>query len=285
MDERLRALSQQFSANSENRLRQVAKQHDLKPSKAELQKALGPRALANELFAPPPRSLGKSAAERPGSRLQADLIDFSKNGTDATHNYGLLVSDVYSRMAYAKPLETKSSEEVTQALNEIVSDIPGTRGRGVTMTTDAGGEFSQVDSVKGLIHRVKGEGDRQAIAVVDRTMQTIKKDLAGEVAIKGGTWSDHLAHVTKAFDERYQPAVHGPPAKLVNDPNTPQNFLTLQDNAAKFAHNDRLTKKRKSDLERLGGFRDPISNGERSFKASYGPVHQLGSIAPGALKV
>ena len=286
MDERLRELSEEFSANSESRLRQVARQHSLKPSRAELKAALAPRAHANELFAPPPRSLGKSAAERPGSRLQADLIDFSKNGTDPTHKYGLLVSDVYSRMAYTKPLETKGSEEVTEALNEIVGDIPGTAGRKVMLTPDAGGEFSQVDSVKGLIHRVKGEGDRNAIAVVDRTMQTIKKDLAGEVAIKGGTWSDHLAHVTKAFDNRYQPAVHGPPAKLVDNPvNSVQNFLVLQDNAEKFAHNDRLTRRRKADLERLGGFRDPISNGQRSFKASYGPVHEVDSVLPGNLKV
>ena len=142
MDERLRSLSEQFSANSENRLRLVAKQHGLKASKAELQQALGPRAHANELFAPPPRSLGKSAAERPGARLQADLIDFSKN-TDSTHKYGLLVSDVYSRMAYTKPLETKSSQEVTEALNEVVADIPGTAGgRMATLTTDAGGEFA-----------------------------------------------------------------------------------------------------------------------------------------------
>jgi hypothetical protein len=142
-----------------------------------------------------------------------------------------------------------------------------------TLTTDAGGEFAGADSVKGIVHRVKGEGDRNAIAVVDRTMQTLKKDLAGEVAIKGGTWSDHLAHATKAFDTRYQPSVHGPPTKLADNPLSVQNFLTLQDNAEKFAHHDSLTRRRKGDLERLGGFRDPISNGQRSFKASYGSVH------------
>ena len=129
MDAHLRRLSEEFVANSENRLLQVAKQHGLKPSKAELKAALAPRAHANELFAPPPRSVGKSAAEGPGSRLQADLIDFSKNGTDPVHHYGLLVSDVYSRMTYTKPLETKSSEEVTHALNEIMGEVP-THGGG-----------------------------------------------------------------------------------------------------------------------------------------------------------
>jgi hypothetical protein len=64
-----------------------------------------------------------------------------------------------------------------------------------------------------------------------------------------------------------------------------QNFLTLQDNAQKFAHNDSLTKKRTADLGRLGGFRDPISNGQRSFKASYGSVHEVDRVLPGALKV
>ena len=167
MDERLRELSEEFSANSESRLRQVARQHSLKPSKAELKAALAPRAHANELFAPPPRSLGKSAAERPGARLQADLIDFSKNGTDPTHKYGLLVSDVYSRMAYTKPLDSKSSQEVTEASNEIVGDIPGAAGgRTATLTTDAGGEFAGADSVKGIVHRVKGEGDRNAIILL-----------------------------------------------------------------------------------------------------------------------
>jgi hypothetical protein len=86
MDAHLRRLSEEFVANSENRLLQVAKQHGLKPSRQELKAALAPRAHANELFAPPPRSVGKSAAEAPGARLQADLIDFSKNGTDSTHH-------------------------------------------------------------------------------------------------------------------------------------------------------------------------------------------------------
>jgi hypothetical protein len=119
--------------------------------------------------------------------LQADLIDFSKNGTDSTHHYGLLVSDVYSRMAYTKPLESKGSEEVTHAMNEIMSEVPNRGGRKALMTTDSGGEFAGVDSVKGLAHQTKAVGDRNAIAVVDRTMQTLKKDLAGQVALKGGS--------------------------------------------------------------------------------------------------
>ena len=39
------------------------------------------------------------------------------------------------------------------------------------------------------MHRTE---DRNAIAVVDRGIQTLKKDLATRVARKGGQWSDHF---------------------------------------------------------------------------------------------
>ena len=35
--------------------------------------------MARQVLAPKPRSLGKSAAEGPNDRLQADLVDFSQN--------------------------------------------------------------------------------------------------------------------------------------------------------------------------------------------------------------
>jgi hypothetical protein len=59
----------------------------------------------------------------------------------------------------------------------------------------------------------------------------------------------------------------------------------MQDNASHFAENNRLTKTRTAAVEKLGGYRDPISNGARSFKAAYGQVHELDRVLPGGLKV
>ena len=42
------------------------------------------------------------------------------------------------------------------------------------------------------MHRTKRPEDRNAIAVVDRGIQTLKKDLATRVVRKGGQWSDHF---------------------------------------------------------------------------------------------
>jgi hypothetical protein len=54
--------------------------------------------IGRQLFAPKPRSLGKSAAEGPNPRLQADLIDFSQNTKSKDGNkYALQISDIYTR--------------------------------------------------------------------------------------------------------------------------------------------------------------------------------------------
>ena len=54
--------------------------------------------VGRQVQAPRPRALGKSAAEGPNDRLQADLIDFSQNTRGKTR-YGLVVMDVFTREA------------------------------------------------------------------------------------------------------------------------------------------------------------------------------------------
>ena len=101
--------------------------------------------------APRPRALGKSAAKGPNDRLQADLIDFSQNTRGKT-KYGLVVMDVFTREAAV----------VGRATGH---DRPGQRVRHHReLPTEA-------------VHRTKRPEDRNATAVVDRGIQTLKKDL------------------------------------------------------------------------------------------------------------
>ena len=58
--------------------------------------------VGRQVQAPRPRALGKSAAEGPNDRLQADLIDFSQNTRGKT-KYGLVVMDVFTREAARTP--------------------------------------------------------------------------------------------------------------------------------------------------------------------------------------
>ena len=59
------------------------------------------------------------------------------------------------------------------------------------------------------MHRTKRPEDRNAIAVVDRGIQTLKKDLATRVARKGGQWSDHFERAAGAYNARPQRRARG----------------------------------------------------------------------------
>ena len=144
--------------------------------------------MARQILAPKPRSLGKSAAEGPNDRLQADLVDFSQN-TRGRNKYGLVVQDVFTQKIATKALPDKRAETVTRAAAEIIPSLVQGEGNYV-VTTDLGNEFRGLEEALpgGAVHRQKDPTDRNATAVVDRAIQTLKKDLAGMVA-RRGTWT------------------------------------------------------------------------------------------------
>ena len=176
------------------KLYRLARQRDLDVTQAMAFEALK-ADVGRQVQAPRPRALGKSAAEGPNDRLQADLIDFSQN----------------------------------------------TRGK--TKSENA-------------VHRTKRPEDRNAIAVVDRGIQTLKKDLATRVARKGGQWSDHTT-AAGAYNARPHKTVHGAPEDVEKQPAT--EFRVLQDNADKFQHNKDLTERRVKAVEDADAFRVPTN--------------------------
>ena len=89
--------------------------------------------VARQVLAPKPRSLGKSAAEGPNDRLQADLVDFSQN-TRGRNKYGLVVQDVFTREIATKALPDKRAETVTRAAAEIIPDLVQEEGNYVVTT-------------------------------------------------------------------------------------------------------------------------------------------------------
>ena len=74
--ENLKQLADEYSIRSAAKLRKQALLEGVKVTLREAEEALK-TDLAKQVFAPKPRSLGKSAVEGPNDRLQFDLIDFS----------------------------------------------------------------------------------------------------------------------------------------------------------------------------------------------------------------
>jgi hypothetical protein len=280
----LRELSRQFEARSPAKLLAVARRHHIPATPNDIKEALAPE-IGKQLFAPKPRSQGQSAAEGPGERLQADLIDLSSNAKAKAgeHKYALMVTDVFSRKTFTEALRYKDSGNVNNAMRNILAKVPGD-GRNAILTTDQGNEFKKINAhVLGVnaVHREKEISDKNATSVVDRSMQTIKKDLAARIARTGHAWKNELPSVTEAYNERPSSAVHGAPNTATEG--GPQQFMIEQDNASKFMHNRNLTLRRQDAIKEAGAFRAPIQGESRSFRPAYSDtVQTLGKISLGA---
>ena len=119
--------------------------------------------------------VGRRGAQRPAAgrphRLQPEHA-----GEDE-------VMDVFTREAAVEPLQNKNAETVGRATKRAAKELTGDDGNFV-VTTDLGNEFATLDRElpENAVHRTKRPEDRNAIAVVDRGIQTLKKDLATRVA-------------------------------------------------------------------------------------------------------
>ena len=111
--EALRDLADDFNVRDPRKLYRLARQRDLDVTQAMAFEALK-ADVGRQVPAPRPRALGKSAAEGPNDRLQADLIDFSQNTRGKT-KYGLVVMDVFAREAAVEALQNKNAETVGRA--------------------------------------------------------------------------------------------------------------------------------------------------------------------------
>ena len=268
----LQQLARDFNVRDSRKLFQIARREF--PDRRDLTSARAAAALrsdvARQILAPKPRSLGKSAAEGPNDRLQADLVDFSQN-TRGRNKYGLVVQDVFTREIATKALFDKRAETVTRAAAEIIPDLVQEE-RDYVVTTDLGNEFRGLEAALpgGAVHRQKNPTDRNATAVVDRAIQTLKKDLAGKVARDGGGWGDHVDEAAEAYNARPHQAVTVAPEDVETMPAA--TFRVYQDNARKFKHNDELTRSRQRRLEEAGELRGRSKNGQRSFQPQYGAV-------------
>ena len=143
---------------------------------------------------------------------------------------------------------------------------------GRRVTTDLGNEFATLDRElpAEAVHRTKRPEDRNAIAVVDWGIQTLKKDLATRVARKGGQWSDRFEWAAGAYNARPHETAHGAPEDVEKQPAT--EFRVLH----KFQHNKDLTDRRVKAVQDAGAFQAP-TNAARSFNPQYGDV-QLGAV-------
>ena len=97
----LKDLAKELRIRSTSKLLQAARGRVL-GANSRLAKLALEDNVGKQVFAPAYRSTGRSAAEGPNERIQADLIDFSQN-TRTKERFALQLVDVYTRETRAQP--------------------------------------------------------------------------------------------------------------------------------------------------------------------------------------
>lgn len=152
------------------------------------------------------------------AQWQADLIDMSKH---AKHNKGntflLTVIDVFSKKAYAKPLQRKNSESVTNAFRSILSDSGGKKP--YTIQVDKGKEFLNATFKKWCsdngIKLVTSEDDIMKAQIVERFNRTLKNKMYRYFAYKNNVvWYDILEDLVTSYNNSYHRAIKRTPNEV-----------------------------------------------------------------------
>ena len=232
----------------------------------KLAKAALDGVTSRQTIAPGPRSQGKSAAEDVGRIFQSDLIDFSSNArsSDGRKKYALVIQDVFSRKLDIEPLDDKRPSTINAAFKDILATPP--EGQSIKVSTDKGKEFSNLDELPGVVHVAKEPSNKNAIAVIDKNIQTIKKDISANIADEGGRWDEKVDGVTNAFNSR--PHSHTIVAPNEVATNEVAQFKLYQKNAANFVVNRSQTIAKQSQLREAGAFRVSEPNA-RSFNPQW----------------
>jgi hypothetical protein len=189
-------------------------------------------------------------------------------------------ADVFTRKVAIEPVKTKSAAIVRGAMRNILKELDADEDdeerRPALIRTDKGNEFASLNGERD-IHQARDVRDTNGLAVVDRAIKTLKRDLASEVGkAKGTKWSDVAEKVVQDHNEKPNPAVFGAPENVTKNPI--QQFKVLQKNAENYSDNNKQTERQKAAIRKAEYFREPIDNQGRSFKPSYGPAQPVENV-------
>lgn len=130
--------------------------------------------------------------------LQADLIEMP---SDRSMKYCLTVIDTFSKMAYVRPLKTKTGLEVTQALKSVLNSID----RPVkNLQVDMGKEFYNGEMTRLLekykVHRYSTFSAKKA-AIVERFNRTLKRKIYQQFSLRGNyKWVDIIQQLVDEYN-------------------------------------------------------------------------------------
>jgi hypothetical protein len=275
-DAQLQELAQKLGVPGGQKLYAAARKRGLAVTKDQVKQFIR-RQGQKQIFRPLPVAAGKTASESEQMRAQMDLIDL-KFSASRGYKIILAVVNVWNRMGFAIPIEDKSAASVAAGLRKLLSD-PKLNPK--IVSSDSGnewkGEVQALLQERGIVHRTEDPADVNALAVLDRFIQTFKKRLAESLANEKGEWADRVPEIVEQYNASpHETLFDEAPADLAES--KVASFLNLQENARKLQHNQKLFESRKRAVESAGAFRRPLpglTKFKRGFQATYDKLETI----------
>jgi hypothetical protein len=275
-DAQLQELAQRLGVPGGQKLYTAARKRGLAVTKKQVQEFVRKQG-QKQIFRPLQAAAGKTASESEQMRAQMDLIDLSSSPSRG-FSFVLVALNVWNRMGFAIPIEDKRPESVATGLS-ILLDDPKLNPN--IISTDSGnewkGEVQALLEARQIVHRTKEPSDVNALAAVDRFIQTLKKRLAESLASKKGQWEDRVAEIVRQYNESpHETLFDEAPVDLAES--MVASFMNLQENARKLQHNQKLFESRKRAVESAGAFRRPLpglTKFKRGFQATYDKLEKV----------
>lgn len=139
--------------------------------------------------------------------LQADLIEMQPyKRENRGHRYILLVIDIFSKNAYAKPLMDKTGAEVTRAMDHIIRQVKQQfpHHHIKNLQTDDGKEFFN-GTMRRLLEKYNinhySTYSYMKASIVERLIRTIKRRLYMQFSLQGNfKWLEILPQVIDLYN-------------------------------------------------------------------------------------
>lgn len=199
------------------------------------------------------RSLMRGIADT----LQADLIEMPP---DHGMKYCLTVIDIFSKVAYIRPLKTKTGSEVTQAMKSVLDSV----GRSVkNLHVDMGKEFYNGEMTRLLdrykVNRYSTYSSKKA-AIVERFNRTIKKKIYQQFSLRGNyKWIDIIDSLVNEYNNTRHRTIRMAP-KEVNSENE-QELLNTVYNYERYIPFNETSKFKIGDYVRLSKYKNIFEKG------------------------
>jgi hypothetical protein len=229
---------------------------------------------------------GGETGPRDDKEAQMDLLDVKTLKTRPVGNYKFIIVlvIVFTRKAYLKGIENKTPDVVATGLREILDRA----GELQVISSDQGNEWTgkvaKLLESRGIRRRLKVTADRNAIAVVDRLIGTLKLKLAKALTKQNkNKWDSEIKKVEESYNTSAHSHLMGESPDSIPDV---VKYELFEQSAAAIEKNNELNTKRTDALLKTMHYRTPLplKAFQRIDEQRYGHIREAQEIEAGLVK-